>query len=100
MFILKFVKSEKDGIVNDVVSCNHYSLYEKRNGLKIVTTYSQRDGSVGVERCVGEKMSLKDQVDGSVDTGFSSCFVMNYDGKTIDTIKSKEKSSGNGSVSA
>ena len=84
MLILKFVRAEQEGTVFETVACDHFSVYDKTNGIKLVVTYKDHTNTQGVERCIGEK--LKGRQD-PINVGFDSCFVMDSSGKTIDTIK-------------
>jgi len=91
MLILKFVRTEDEGTVFDTVTCSHYSLYDKNNGLKLITTYDDHTNTKGVERCIGEKLKYISNSTVTYNAGYDACFVMDSSGKTIDTIrKSKE----------
>lgn len=85
MYTLKFINFFEDGSnVTDVISCVHYSVYERKNGITSVTTYQTMLDQDGVERHLMHDDALSTE-DGP--SYFGSCYVENNQGKTIFVIR-------------
>lgn len=90
MFTLKFFKvgnpydtnpETYEGMYYDIISCDHYSVYEYINGDKCVVTYPSHLSVEGTQREISK--THKD--------GYSHCFIENINGKTINTVFPDDK---------
>lgn len=84
MFTLKFYRFYTDGSSNSsVVATSHYSVYTRKEGTCEIVIYEKNTEVEGVAYQVGSNQALTD---------YDICYIENQSGKTIDCIKSPEKS--------
>lgn len=90
MFIMKFIRefNVSEASVVDVLTCNHYEIYARPNGVKTITTYPDHTRIGGVERHVTTTASTGWDEDPVPDGCFDLCYVENQNGKTVDVIRS------------
>lgn len=84
MFTLKFCSYfEEGGSTESVIACPHYEVYQHRNGAITITTYKNMTITDGVSR----QLCTESKLDEDNHSYYQVCFVLNSEGKTIDTIR-------------
>ena len=92
MFTLKFFNFFEDGgNASTVISCPHYSVYERTNGSITISVYKNLLKTDGVDYHVCHPNLAEQFASETKHFYHECCYVENSDGKTINTIRPKER---------
>lgn len=90
MFNVKFCTVFKDKTEKtDSISCPHYSIYKKNNGVVTITTYPAMLDLNGVERHLMKDALCDELQEGGevVIPHYHFCYIENAAGKTVENVR-------------